>query len=225
MKLPPFETSRMRWDLYNQFHQTPCGIPWMTQFITGEVICTAGRLDPYDHKGYSECHIRVIGTGDSQYPQLYSPDGEPLLKAWLSDEGQQTLILDLDTHRVARVAGRQWGFRDTRIPVWLRGRCTMYWAGPAEPAIGIPINVSKPFKWDRDEWGHIESMRAACEAWEKIEGGLPRYVGGGLAGWEDILGYKSFKDIPEDTRWRVARHGIKKRRNVTEHEFLTTKNI
>lgn len=176
MHLPEFNHQQKGWDKYREFHvEHKSG--WenvFIQFESGEVICVNRcERDPDKRRHYREFNLQIVGTNDDKCPRLMTPDGEELKKAWLNQDGQQILLVDLCSGRATCLKGYTYygqSRRDNipdwvrRIPVRFRGKCCAYIPGDQEHAISAEIEVSKPRKWTEEERTRIESFRAAIKA-------------------------------------------------------------
>jgi hypothetical protein len=238
MKLPEFNANGMKWDQYKQFYQHigPLSHYWyggFTAFMTGEAICTVSRADPNERCEYKTIGMRIIGTDDANLPAFYDPDGQPLLKAWLNDSGMQTVLLDLDTHKAISLAGSKWDSEHWPIPNWARGECTAYCPGTGRDWItGATIEVSKADEWDREEWKHVDLMRAGCEAWagiERVALDLPSTRSQRrfkqvetIVDWSELLKAEDITDLTDGVKRRVAQFGISRRRVVTRVPYIST---
>lgn len=236
MKSPEFNPRYMMWDQFKQFHQPigPHNRDWhggFLAFIGGEMLCVQSRFNVDERVDYNAINITVFNTSDPNTPQLYDPGGEAILKAWLTDEGSQALLYDHDTHKAVQLAPSHWDSKQWDIPEWARGECTAYFAGPGREPKGNPITVSRAHEWDREEWQHVEGLRAACEAWAMIENkekNLPkskpsRFVKKfeTIVPWGMLRDAPDFMSLSDEVKLRVARFGITRRRDVTTYPYLT----
>jgi hypothetical protein len=174
MKLPAFNNETRRWDAYSQFH-IPGRI--FTQFENGALGLRWGKFDPHERRYYESFGVSIAATTDDHLPTLYTPDGEEITKAWLNQDGQQTLIIDHEQKKAAR--GWKHSLpKDFPVPQYARG-FHMFWHAPGQDPVMDPrstIKVKRPdneLKAASRTWE--KEVRAACRVLAKIDGEPQQY--------------------------------------------------
>ena len=168
MRLPEFEYSHCRWDAYRQFYKSHrC----FTQFENGGLGLRQGNFDPDERHVYEKFGVQIVSSADDNLPQLFTPEGAPVTKAWLNQGGAQTLIIDLEQKKAVRT----WNYsppKDLPVPQYARS-FGMFWHGPGQdPVIDPkrPIIVQPPdneLKTASKTWE--KEVRAACKVMAKIQ--------------------------------------------------------
>jgi hypothetical protein len=229
MILPDFHGAAraIQWDAYRRPHveRGP-----FTQFDTDELICTIATWEPRPslRRTYSNFNLRIVGTGDPDMPVFHSPDGTPLLKAWLHRRGLRALLVDLDSGHAVALGGYSYVNSRARwadaIPTNLRHRCSAYFPGVKTLPVGSPVYVSEPVEYTPAERKHIRATVAACKVWyamEKDSPDVPKlwitreglFTGKQLAGMD-------FAEMDAGMRAAVAVRGLKPEYVVTEFPYV-----
>lgn len=104
MKLPAFKYEQQQWDRYKHFYMPPdwYGNKPIVQFSTGEVGIVNARPKPRARQEYLEYNIALTSTADGHF-KFARPDGRPVPRAWLTADGGQYLLVDLDSRRAVRL--------------------------------------------------------------------------------------------------------------------------
>jgi len=183
MKLEPFNHATKKWDRFKEFYnevelisaRSYYHAPFI-QLETGEFIVTQGYYKPKYRRHYEAQNIAIANSDDyrwsgvlTQY-KLTTPDGDIVKPSWLNNKGAQALWIDYDTNHVVHIQSPGYQQeRNKRIPKRLRDTAQVYYAAPDEAPIGAcPIRVTEVDKLNRDEKDHVNSIRAACKAWNEL---------------------------------------------------------
>lgn len=148
------------WDRYRAFH-TNNG-PFV-EFETGELMVTSPNPSPVARKVYPEYNIQLVGTTDSDCPQLYFDKKctEPVTNAWLNQGGMQYLAIDLE--RKTAVSLSYW---NSSRPTNALGRhvssAKAYWAG--EKVDPIPLRVIDVERPDLKFRNKMKALMSEVEA-------------------------------------------------------------
>jgi hypothetical protein len=141
--------------------------PPFVMFDTQEVICTTGYLRPDLRGHYPLLDVSVYLTTDSACPKLFTPDGEAIPKAWLNQDGSQTVLVDHHTKRVVRLCRYEDKGRET-MPMRFRKPyvASAYFPGNEQPPVAAPMVVrpSNKFSLSKDEREHIDTITCAVRA-------------------------------------------------------------
>jgi hypothetical protein len=141
MKEFKFDHANKSWDRYKWFHNINSGI---VEFEGGELM-VASNLQSYNRHMYDDYGIQIVSTTEKDCPQLYFDKEctEPVIKAWLTQEGQQEIAIDWEQR--CAVAIRYFNFYRSEL---IRGNVYLgshvksagaYWAG----AERMPVPLSK----------------------------------------------------------------------------------
>jgi len=179
MHLPEFDYNTMEWDNWRAFHITQSVDPrpsrTFVQFDTGEFIVTNRHWSPDERRNYKALHLQVIGTDDSNYPQLFVPGAaKPVPKSHLNHNGMQVLLLDHDCQRA--VSLESWMTDDNNgrtVPARFRRPYSVaaYYSGPkAMPVGAVPITRHYPQPLTTKEREHVTEMHEACKMWLQMQG-------------------------------------------------------
>jgi len=220
MKLPPFDHSRQEWDHYKRFHVDNGNF---VQLDTGELICTIHSPQPRPgvRREYRAYNLEIVGTNDSHLPALKTKGGEIVKRAWLNRGAMQTLLIDRDTKHVVRLDGffrnkREGDAFCARVPVNLRGRCAVYFAGEGQTPVGSPVKVGKPTEYTKEEIAHAKTLVAACKVWHEME--QPKVWTGKHYNIGEMQKF-TFADMTEHQRIGVA-HGTVLSYTMVDHDYL-----
>jgi hypothetical protein len=153
-------------------------------------------------------------------------DGEPVAKSWLSNNGQQTLLIDHDNGHVVRLYGSGGGLDPTKprpwalpVPESLRQHARAYWHGPNSDPVGCPVTVNKTRRLTPAERAYIEGIRAECKAWDTLSEQPLRtgkwvnnhWVRGddgrNALAFDRVMAVKTYLDLTVDERLDLSRHG------------------
>jgi len=238
MKLEPFNLSQAKWDDWRAFHRYPARN--FVQFDTNELIVTTTKFDPDFRKFYSTLNVSIFSTADEKCPPLFEEPhivhldparrAKPIPKAWLTEGGGQTILVDHCTKQVVAL-----GTIKDHIPVRLRGRARAYFAGPGEPPVGARIILRPPMVWSEADEQHFADTIAACQMWA----GLNEYPkptsqwdrGSGSRNaitipWQpldrQIVHEVSFEMLTDVHKVQIAWHGLSNHRARKEVDRLYT---
>lgn len=261
MKLPPFDHSKnaRKYDRFGEFynelenrHYWGYNANPFIMLETGEFFISRGRFPPDKRHTYEGLNISIMGSADPLFAhlmngkKLLTPDGDEVKRSWLNQETYQTLIIDHDTNHVVRSSwpnNSDFDKADTRIPPRLRKYASVYWAGEGEPPMGRkPLSLSAPHPKDDEAVAHVDSLVAACKAWNaladeaqeartdtwaahKPDGSTgkyipnPYYIGVGPFVFNELL-KMSFDTMTWGEKKRLALRGYWPRRLETEVTYL-----
>jgi hypothetical protein len=151
-------------------------------FETGEIVMPfCGEIDT-GSRGRRDTKLNIdfdASTDPIRRTAYFTPDGEPLKRAWLHPGTIQTFLLDWCTETAVAIDTRgahatnrgkhppseaQWAI----VPEQFRDRATVYWPAAGEQPIGAPVWIRQPRKLTTDEREHIRTVTAACKAWHEF---------------------------------------------------------
>lgn len=213
----------VNWDLYQAFH-TFCmtngfkgrnsvyGGPLspLVLFDTGELICTSTTPGPHERGGYHPVGVSLTTTKNID---LFMPDGKPIIRAWLDDDGMQYLLHDWSSNRVVRLDGMCRFAAGSRgrteiispltsgIPVRFQFNCRAYIPGPGLPPVShekikLTIPIAKA-GFSPDEIDHINMIIHTGQAAMKLtDHEAVRDAVKGIADPDVLLKCKTWQDVP-----------------------------
>ncbi len=161
MILPAYNFGAQRWDDYRHFH-----VPAIyrhkpiVQFATGELMITSSKPDPDVRRVWPEYNIALTSTDDGLF-KFALPDGTPVPKAWITQNGGQYLLVDLDTKRAVKLTNYQ--SRRLDMPTHMRTMSAGFLCAGGEP-IGGQIEVKAPYKLTPADAEWQNTVMALCGA-------------------------------------------------------------
>lgn len=178
MKKIEFDSSRERFNSYNCFHTYGPG-PFV-EFKTGEVILTREHtLD--DRKHYSRYGFHLTTTTSSYCPGLYMDKActEYVTPAWLSQNGQQLLVID-EEQKVAIKVARAHRTKPPEVLQFLGTHlehASAVWTGPNRLPIPLAkIIVSQPDRPLKKELAQkLDDVRSSVTAAARVRGLSPSW--------------------------------------------------
>jgi hypothetical protein len=242
MKLPPWDRDKQAWDRFGAFHlligqfEVEPFKSWhdhpMVLFDTGEAIFTDTAPGPNKRGTYRPLGLEVTTSKNITGP-LYAPDGQKIAVAWLYDGGQESLLVDEDTHRVVRIRDsyrRKPEDLIAGVPHRFQNRCTAYVPGPGMPPIGMDKIIAwLPFKaagLTDDEKAHIQMItdttRAALklidhEVTQQYASAPNIYSGCSL---DKVLAAQTWQDFEDADLHALFHYGAQRKR--IEYDYLLT---
>jgi len=140
MKKLKFDYGNKRWDRYGAFHHINGGL---VHFDTGEVMVRA-NMESYYRTVYSDFGIQLVSTTEKECPNLYFDREctDLVTKAWLTQDGQQELAIDLEQNCAVAFRYHNW-YRGKREHNSSLGshveQASAYWSG----ANRMPVPLAK----------------------------------------------------------------------------------
>ena len=140
MKELTFSNDGKKWDRYGAFHHIDGGL---VHFDTGEVMVRA-NMESYYRTVYSDFGIQLVSTTEKECPNLYFDREctDLVTKAWLTQDGQQQLAIDLEQNCAVAFRYHNW-YRGKREHLPALGshveQASAYWSG----ANRMPVPLAK----------------------------------------------------------------------------------
>ena len=140
MKELKFSNDGKRWDRYGAFHHIDGGL---VHFDTGEVMVKA-NMESYYRSVYPDFGIQLVSTTEKECPNLYFDREctDLVTKAWLTQDGQQQLAIDLEQNCAVAFRYHNW-YRGKREHLPALGshveQASAYWSG----ANRMPVPLAK----------------------------------------------------------------------------------
>ena len=126
MQCPPMDPKPLKWEKFKAFHveHTRNHSCQIYQFDTGEVVILTSQPEPNARIRYPKLGLRIVSTIDDRFPALVTPEGVPVSRAHLIENGNQCLLIDEETRRVVHYnvahrlqSGGRRGFRSASLRV------------------------------------------------------------------------------------------------------------
>jgi hypothetical protein len=230
MKFPAFDHANAKWDAFKRFyiqhgpgydHGYGSSRPFV-QFDTGEVIVTRHKFDPDERHVYKDLGIAVYGTADDKCPTFTTPDGETVLKSWLTYLGQQIVLADLGTRKVVRMDYHR--YEDPiDCPSDLRPNARAYFAGEGRDPVGRAVKVARPTARTKEEKAHVQSMIDASKMWAEILPSDQRHTYPSKPLDFDHVLKGEFKDFGRSERLQMIHKGVVNGYTTVSHPYLLLK--
>ena len=143
MKRFDFNYSGRQFDRYRAFHNT---LGPFVEFETGELMITRNYHQPYHRKVWKNYGIHYVSTTDPDCPDLYLDKEctQPVKKAWVTQNGQQCLVVDQEQGVACRVDGNIQPNENMHFASHVN-QAAVLWTGPnRKPVPRSKISVSQP---------------------------------------------------------------------------------
>ena len=204
MHIPKLDQNHIRWDQHREFHwqvnssstatQSHIHDPVITVFRDGSLAVHYGTGRPEVRHNYPDYGISTTSTTDQHCPNLLSPDGVKLPKAWLNDGGAQTLLIDHELGRAYSLDA--WRDKDKH-----QLRCAAFYVkAGASPQTGT-AHISPPLDNKQfvpaEQREHLAGLYASCRAEVALTGEtLTRPL------WNEVQGKLAVVRLLEVSHWR-----------------------
>lgn len=220
------------WDAYNAFHMTN-GV--FVEFESGELMITSVP-NPDNRQYYAEYDVQLVTTTDPDCPTLYMDKEctEPVKKAWLTQHGQQHLVIDYE-RKVAFALQEGWHGLN-KVKTFLGDHvesARAYWAGQERMPIPIEtIKVQAPNPEYRKKMVNtLGEVRAAVTAIWRIKATESNswWSSSAFPAKEEWLDSSVEDIVAEVSKWEdrlmygIAESGFSYPRSTNEVEFLYVK--
>jgi len=216
MKLPPFDHTRAQWDRYKAFHiwHTPSFV----QFDTGELAFVGSNVRREHRRYYPEFDLTIFdSTHIPDNIKLRTPEGEEVKSTWLSQAGHQLLLSDHGSRRVVAI-GR---LKDNKqVPERLRKHAKAYINGLDGELVGAEVYLNKPVIEPPEVVEHLKNLRAASKAWLAMTDYTYKVYQKWPVRPSDVRD-KTFADLADLDRARIAHCGFTADRKATKYPYLT----
>jgi hypothetical protein len=236
--------TNIKWDEYGEFYHSRGYTHPFVRFATGELIVTQSKFDPGMRRRYKDYNMSIVSTTDDGCPPLYfeqqpktpavNPD-KPVPKAWLTEGGGQTLLIDHDTCTAISLERdfRQVHVRNDEnlmVPVRFRTNALAYIAGPHERPQAMQsagIKISKPWRYDDPDRNkhrnHIKDLIASCTAWREMSDKPKPNIWSAVMVLANGLIGKSMSDLTDKGRLAVSIGNITYDNQETRCTYLYVK--
>lgn len=159
-----YDPDKRHWDRYNTFasgHMTakPHYNSWnrgsgFQFFETGEIVFDGAPRDIDIRRLYSDIGVDIVSTNNPGYKFIHPKTGEKIPAAQLSHNGQQILLIDLESKRAVRLDGRD---TNKNLPTHLAS-ADAYALSSEAPIMGnnnIIVNAPSPITDEAREWKSV----------------------------------------------------------------------
>lgn len=241
MKELKFSNDGKRWDRYKAFHHIDGGL---VHFDTGEVMVKA-NMESYYRSVYPDFGIQLVSTTEKECPALYFDREctELVTKAWLTQDGQQELAIDLEQNCAVAFRYFNW-YRNKNEGVPTLGshveQASVYWSGAKRmpvPLAKIQVQAPNPEYRKKVLPVLIEEVAPVITAMWRLSDASKGYQYStnkfrASEKWLDLTGQEIIDIILDDKtsdydrteRLRsIAQHGFRLPRAKTEVDFLYIK--
>jgi len=241
MKKLKFDYDNKRWDRYGAFHHTDGGL---VHFDTGEVMVRA-NMESYYRTVYSDFGIQLVSTTEPECPALYFDREctDLVTKAWLTQDGQQELAIDLEQNCAVAFRYHNW-YRGKREHNSSLGshveQASVYWSGANRMPVPLAkIQVQAPNPDYRKKVALLlneEVVPAITAMWKLSEESRGYHYNTNKfrakESWLDSSAQEIINDILSDDNSNynkteamrsIAQHGFRLPRATTEVDFLYIK--
>lgn len=233
MRIPELNQDHIRWDHHREFHwqigvgsattQSHTHEPVITVFQDGSFAVHYGTGRPEVRHDYPTYGIAIASTTDKHCPNLLTPDGVKLPKAWLNDGGAQTLLIDYELRRAYGLDA--WRDKDKH-----QLRCAAFYAeAGAHPQTG-PVHISPPPDNKQfvaaEQREHLAGLYASCRAEVALTGETltnPKWSeAAGKLSVARLLGVSHWRDLNPAEQYRLFHSGVARPRIEYPYFVLAT---
>lgn len=241
MKHVNFSNVDKSWDRYGAFHRIDGGL---VHFDTGEVMVRA-NMESYYRQTYKEFGIQLVATTEKECPALYFDKEctDLVTKAWLTQDGQQELAIDLEQKCAVAFRYHNW-YRGKREAIPALGshveQASAYWSGAERMPVPLAkIRVQAPLPEYRKKVQSVlfdEVQPAITAMWRVSEAskgyGYNTRKYRAKESWLDSSAQEIIDDIfsseisdynKNEAMRSIAQHGFRLPRAMTEVDFLYIK--
>ena len=240
MKHVNFSNADKKWDRYGAFHHIDGGL---VHFDTGEVMVRA-NMESYYRQTYNKFGIQLVSTTEKECPALYFDKEctDLVTKAWLTQDGQQELAIDLEQKCAVAFRYHNW-YRGKREAIPALGshveQASAYWSGAERmpvPLAKIKVQAPNPEYRKKVQSVLLDEVQPAITAMWRLSDESKRFYYStnrfrAKETWLDSSGQEIIDDILSETndydrteRMRsIAQHGFRLPRAMTEVDFLYIK--
>ena len=240
MKELKFDNDNKRWDRYGAFHHIDGGL---VHFDTGEVMVRA-NMESYYRTVYSEFGIQLVSTTEKECPKLYFDREctELVTKAWLTQDGQQELAIDLEQNCAVAFRYHNW-YRGKREALPALGshveQASAYWSGANRmpvPLAKIQVQAPNPDYRKKVQPVLNDEVQPVVTAMWRLSDASKGYQYStskfrAKETWLDSSGQEIIDDImtglsdynKTEAMRSIAQHGFRLPRATTEVDFLYIK--
>ena len=222
-----FDYHRRQYDRYGAFHNTSG--PFV-EFETGELIITRNNHQPYFRKTYEQYGIQYVSTTDPECPDLYLDEEctQPVKKAWVTQNGQQCLVVDREQGVACRTDGHMQRYENMHFASHVEDAAVL-WTGPnRKPVPRSKISVSQPdpdIKRDLgDKLKHVKPIVVAAARVRDLKTWLDAPLTADYK-WMDMSADEICADVLSSDKDMavVAKNGFSYPRSIQNVDYLYTK--
>lgn len=242
MKHVNFSNDDKRWDRYGAFHHIDGGL---VHFDTGEVMVMA-NMESYYRQTYNKFGIQLVSTTEKECPALYFDKEctDLVTKAWLTQDGQQELAIDLEQQCAVAFRYHNW-YRGKSEGIPALGshveQASAYWSGAKRLPVPLAkIKVQAPNPEYRKKVAVLlnDEVQPAITAMWRLSDASKGYGYNtrkyrAKESWLDSSAQEIIDDILSDVSdynkteamRSIAQHGFRLPRTTSEVDFLYIKEV